>query len=171
MRSGSIAPFTICFQALDNAAVESPLLVPCNLTNWLAIHFLYVDPLRIVGGIVFVCCSISLVETKARRVGYNDPIGWCENLRLQINKRVHTLGKCGGIWRWWWWRLHLQVLREAERERADVKRYSVTKAEKIKIGFIVTLSFAEYFTRRQAWPNDKSVCYNCTNRLRRICSR
>ena len=45
VRSGSIAPFTICFPALDNAAVEFPLLVSCNLTrrsaNWLAVHFLY----------------------------------------------------------------------------------------------------------------------------------
>lgn len=45
MRSGSIAPFTICFPALDNAAVEFPLLVSWNLTrrsaNWLAVHFLY----------------------------------------------------------------------------------------------------------------------------------
>ena len=40
------------------------------------------------------------------------------------------------------------MLREAARDRADVKRYSVTKAETIKIGFIVTLSFA-VFTRRQ----------------------
>lgn len=45
MLSGSIAPSTICFQALDNAAVESSSLVSCNLprrsANWLAVHFLY----------------------------------------------------------------------------------------------------------------------------------
>lgn len=47
-----------------------------------------------------------------------------------------------------------QVLREAERDRADVKRYSVAKAEKIKIGFIVTLSFAQYL---QGGKHDRTI--------------
>ena len=43
---------------------------------------------------------------------------------------------------------------EAERDRADVKRYSVTKAKKIKIGFIVTLSFAQYL---QGGKHDRAI--------------